>query len=155
MNNNCKYKDLILTDKKGQNDLLEESYKSFCDCMNSNITFRGKSVWYKREMDLHNNKELGFEHIVSMKNNGYRIYEKNRMLYVPLIKRILSNCSNVRCNNIVIYRDGKDICIWCRENKYLIVLNERKNGYLLNTAYPVIYENKIKEIERKANENGL
>ena len=106
-------------------------------------------------MDLHNNRELGFEHIVSMKQKGLRIYEPNRTLYVPLIKIILSECSKNKCNSISIYRDYKDVCVWCREHKYLIVLTPRKDGYLLNTAYPVIYSNKIREIEKKANENGL
>lgn len=155
VNSNCIYKNLILNDRKELNVLLKESYDSFCNCMSSNVTFRGKKVWYKTEMDLHNNRELGFEHLVSMKKSGLRIYEKNRTLYVPLIKEILSRCSNNHCGNISIYRDGKDICVWCRDNRYLIVLNERKNGYLLNTAYPVIYSNKLYEVEKKANENGL
>lgn len=38
---------------------------------------------------------------------------------------------------------------------YLIVITERKNGYLLQTAYPIIYNHKRKEVEKKANENGI
>ena len=36
----------------------------------------------------------------------------------------------------------------------MIVLIPRKDGYLLNTAYPVIFPNKIREIEKKANDRG-
>ena len=35
-------------------------------------------------------KELGYEHIISMKNNmGLRIYEKNRIIYMPILEKIL------------------------------------------------------------------
>lgn len=155
MNNKCSHDNLIINGQQELNKLLEESYKAFCDCKDSNLYFLGKKVLYKTEIDLHNNKELGFEHIVSMKIKGLRVYEPNRTLYVPLIKVILSECSNNKCNQISIYKDHKDICVWCKKHKYLIVLTPRKDGYLLNTAYPVIYSNKIKEIEKKANENGL
>lgn len=157
MENNCKYSNILLDLNKDTNTLIEESYSSFCNCMNAELEFRGQKVLYKTEKDLQVMKELGFQHIVSMTGKfGMRLYEPNRMIYVPLIKQILSDCSlNKNCSHISIYRDNKDVCIWCRKNKYLIVLSPRNKGYLLNTAYPVIYSNKIKEIEKKANENGL
>ena len=156
MNNNCKYSNCILDSTKETNELIEESYKAFTECTTNHLSFMGSKIIYKTEKDLHTNKELGFEHIVSMKKKyGIRIYEKNRMVYVPLIKKILSDCSNKTCKHIVIYKDNSDICIWCRKNKFLIVLSPRENGYLLNTAYPVIYKRKIYTIEKKANENGL
>lgn len=156
VNNECEYRSTILDSSKDTNTLIKESYAAFCNCMTSDLQFNGQKVLYKTEKDLHTMKELGFQHIVSIKNNlGIRIYEPNRMLYVPLIKEILSNCIKNSCNHISIYKDYKDICVWCRKNKYLIVLTPRKDGYLLNTAYPVIYTNKINEIEKKANENGL
>lgn len=156
VNNECKYSCTIIDSSKDTNTLIKDSYEAFCECMNADLQFMGQRILYKTEKDLHTMKELGFQHIISMKNNlGIRIYEPNRMIYVPLIKEILSDCSKKTCNHISIYRDNKDICIWCRKNKFLIVLTPRKDGYLLNTAYPVIYTNKINEIEKKANENGL
>ncbi len=60
-------------------------------------------------------------------------------------------------NNFYPQFGGKKIDnnLFCKELNYLIVLADRKDKYLLQTAYPVIYENKRKEVERKANENGI
>ena len=156
MNNSCKYEKLKLDYDKDTKTLIDESYDIFCEILGKDdLTFRNKKVFFKTEMDLHNNKELGYEHIVSMKNMGMRLYEKNRMIYLPIIEKIFKNCCNNQCNNIKIYKDKKDICIWCKKLDYLIVITERKNGYLLQTAYPIVYDHKRKEVEKKANENGI
>lgn len=157
MTNSCKYKNLELDINKNINDLIDESYQIFNETLlNSEIYFKGKKVLFKTEKDLHTMKELGYEHIISMENSlGLRIYEKNRIIYVPLIEKILKDCCNKNCDNIKIYKDRKDICIWCKRLDYLIVLAERKNGYLLQTAYPIIYTNKRKSVEKKAYENGI
>lgn len=157
MKDNCKFNHLILDSNKDTSSLLDESYVSFCECMNSDLKFMGKKILFKTEKDLQVMKELGFQHIVSMtKKFGMRLYEPNRMIYVPLIRQIISDCSSSKkCPHIAIYKDNKDICIWCRNNKFLIVLTPRNKGYLLNTAYPVIYSHKINQIEKKINENGL
>ena len=39
--------------------------------------------------------------------------------------------------------------------KALKINTNRKNGYLLKTAYPIIYKHKREAIEKKANENGI
>ena len=154
--NDCKYSDKLLNPQKSTKDLIQESYECFIECMrDETLTFNGKKILFKTEKDLHTMKELGFEHIVSMNNKIGRIYEPNRMIYVPLIKKILSDCQNKTCSHISLYEDNGDICIWCRKNKFLIVLIPRENGYLLNTAYPVIYKRKLYDIEKKANENGF
>ncbi len=157
MINKCEYENLKLDINKDTNALIEESYQIYNNTLlKSKITFKGKILLLKSEKDLHTMKEQGYEHIVSMKNNlGLRIYEKNRMIYIPLIEKIFNNCSDKQCNNLKIYKDKNDICIWCKKLDYLIVLSERKNGYLLQTAYPIIYNHKRKEVEQKANENGI
>jgi len=157
MNDNCKYKGLLLNSNEDLKELIDKSYNCFFDCMNDNTYFMGKKVLYKREKDLNFMKELGYLHIVTMENESkIRIFEKNRMIYVPFIKNILTDCcSEKKCNEIAIYKDNKDICIWCRKIKYLIVLSPRNNGILLKTAYPVIYDRKIHTIEKKINENDL
>ena len=157
MINSCKYEDLLLDSNDDMNELIAKSYASFCDCMNSEeLSFMNQKILYKKEKDLQYMKEFGYLHIASMENEmKIRIFDKSRMMYIPLIKNILADCSKKSCSNIAVYRDNKDICIWCRKNKYLIVLSPREKGYLLNTAYPVIYDRKIYTIEKKANENGL
>ena len=157
MTNNCKYENLKLNINKDMHDLIDESYRVFSNTLLKNeIIFKGKKILLKTEKDLHTMKELGYEHIVSMKNDlGLRIYEKNRMVYIPLIEKIFNKCCDKQCSNIKIYKDKKDICIWCKKLNYLIVITERENGYLLQTAYPIIYNHKRQEVEKKANENGI
>ena len=157
MTDNCKYENLKLDLNKDTNVLIDESYQAYSNTLLKNeINFKGKKLLLKTEKDLHTMKELGYEHIVSMKNKlGLRIYEKNRMIYVLLIEKIFNNCCDKQCDSIRIYKDKKDICIWCKKMDYLIVITERKNGYLLQTAYPIIYNHKRKEVEKKANENGI
>ena len=157
MSNNCKFKNFKLDETKSINTLIDESYDIFRKMLtNGELSFKGKKIVFKTELDLHQNKELGYLHIVSMKNEmKMRLYDKNRMLYVPLIEKIIKNCCDKKCNNIMIYRDKKDICIYCKELDYLIVLADRKDKYLLQTAYPLIYDHKRKQVEKKANENGI
>ena len=58
---------------------------------------------------------------------------------------------------------GKEYCLWCKKEKYLIILELRtdkktnKPFYYLKTAYPIIYCDKLKQMqkkEKKQNENG-
>ena len=154
----CKYEKLILNSNEDLNELLGKTYKIYCNTLiGKNIYFNKRKLLLKTEKDLHTMKELGFEHIVSIKNNklGIRVYDKNRMIYISLIEKILNDCCNGQCKDIKVYRDRKDICVWCKHLDYLIVLADRKKGYLLQTAYPVIYNKKRKSIEKKANENGI
>lgn len=157
MKNNCKFESLKLDLNKDTKTLLDESYKSYINSLSKKeLYFKGEKLLLKTEKDLHTMKELGFEHIISKKNSmGLRIYEKNRMIYVPIIEKIFNNCCENQCNYIKIYRDYKDICIWCQNLDYLIVLTKRNEGYLLQTAYPIIYDHKRKEVQKKANENGI
>lgn len=155
--NNCKYENELLDINDDINILINNAYDYYKNfSLKNDIYFNNKKVFFKTELDVHTMKELGFEHIISMKNNiGLRTYEKNRMIYIPLIKIIFHNCLSDKCNSITIYKDKGDICIWCKKLNYLIVLSERKKGYLLQTAYPIIYKNKLHDVERKANENGI
>lgn len=157
MKNNCNLVSEKLDINQDTNSLIEESYSFFKTMLNANnLYFNNKKLLLKNEKDLHTMKELGFEHIVSIKNHlGLRIYEKNRMIYLPLIEKIFKNCCVNKCEDIKIYKDRGDICIWCKKLDYLIVVTPRKDFFLLQTAYPIIYEKKRKEVEKKANENGI
>ena len=80
MTDNCKYENLKLDLNKDTNVLIDESYQEYSNTLLKNeINFKGKKLLLKTEKDLHTMKELGYEHIVSMKNKlGLRIYEKKQ-----------------------------------------------------------------------------
>ena len=100
MTDNCKYENLKLDSNKDTNVLIDESYQAYSNTLLKNeINFKGKKLLLKTEKDLHTMKELGYEHIVSMKNDlGLRIYEKNRMIYVPLIEKIFNEDGELLIN---------------------------------------------------------
>lgn len=128
--NICKCEQSKLDINKDTNTLINESYDYYKILSSEkNIYFNNKTILFKNEIDVHTMKELGFEHIISMKNNiGLRTYEKNRMIYLPIIKIIFRDCLLNKCKDLAIYRDKKDICIWCKKLNYLIVLTEREKG---------------------------
>ena len=132
MTDNCKYESLKLDSNKDTNVLIDESYQAYSNTLLKNeINFKGKKILLKTEKDLHTMKELGYEHIVSMKNDlGLRIYEKNRMIYVPLIEKIFNHCCDKQCDSIRIYKDKKDICIWCREYRKSCVNRIKPSGMI-------------------------
>lgn len=153
---NCAHKNCKLDEKKNLKDLSDEAYKIFKEFLTDDtLVFRGKKILFKTEKDFFTFRELGFEHIVSMedKKTRIRIYDKNRLIYLPFIKKIINNCCNGSCTDIKIFKDKADICIWCKSSDFVIILNKRENGFLLLTAYPVIYNHKRSSLEKKANEN--
>lgn len=128
---------------------------------NTSLTFRSLPVKVSKQLD-YNLKEQTFEHIVS-RNMEARLYDSNRLNKIPWISHILLRC-NTNCPNYVVINDRKkDYIIWCKNENFVIVLeqrmdkNTRRDYFYLKTAYPVIYPDKLKQLQKKEkmqNENG-
>ena len=155
---NCNILNKKLDESGNLNELIAEAYVIFEKYIkDDNFTFRNKKMFFKTEIDSLTFRKQGFEHIITkdFQKSRIRLYEKNRVAHLPLIEDIIKQCCCGNCTAIKIFKDKKDICVWCKKIDFLIVLSERQNGYVLLTAYPVIYEHKRKALEKKANENGL
>ena len=77
--NNCKCEQIKLDINKDTNTLINESYDYYKALSSEeDIYFNNKIILFKNEIDVHTMKELGFEHIISMKNNiGLRNDQNN------------------------------------------------------------------------------
>ena len=142
---------------------VDKAYKIYKREISDNpeITFNHLPVKVTKQLD-YNLKEQTFEHIVS-RDMKARLYDLNRLDKIPWISYIIK-CCNTNCPNCVVINDRKnDYIIWCKNENYIIVLERRtdkitcKEYFYLKTAYPVIYKDKLMQLqkkEKKQNENG-
>lgn len=158
MKNQCDVLKNKLDETKALNEVIDEAYVIFKKYIKDDtFVFKNKKVFFKTEIDKSSFREQGFEHIITkdFSKTAFRLYDKNRVVHLPIIEDLIKRCCLNNCCDIKIFKDKKDICIWCKNIDFLIILSERQNGYVLLTAYPVIYEHKRQSLEKKANENGL
>lgn len=145
-------------------DSIDKAYNVYLKEIGNNdtLTFKGLPVKVTKTLD-YNLRQQTFEHIIS-RDMKARLYDPNRLNKIPWIKHIISYCNNENCGNYSFINDrGKEYCLWCKKENYLIILELRtdkktnKPFYYLKTAYPIIYGDKLKQMqkkEKKQNENG-
>ena len=145
-------------------DSIDKAYNVYLKEIGNNdtLTFKGLPIKVTKTLD-YNLRQQTFEHIIS-RDMKARLYDPNRLNKIPWIKHILSYCNNENCSNYAFINDrGKEYCLWCKKENYLIILelrNDKKTNkpfYYLKTAYPIIYSDKLKQMqkkEKKQNENG-
>lgn len=145
-------------------DSIDKAYNVYLKEIGNNdrLTFKGLPVKVTKTLD-YNLRQQTFEHIIS-RDMKARLYDPNRLNKIPWIKHIISYCNNENCSNYSFINDrGKEYCLWCKKENYLIILELRKDKktnkpfYYLKTAYPIIYCDKLKQMqkkEKKQNENG-
>ncbi len=147
-----------LDETKPLNILIDEAYKIFKKYIDDDtLIFKNKKIFFNIKMNKYSFREQGFEHIITKDfgKTSIPLYDKNRVIHLPIIEKIIKQCCNNKCSELKVFKDKKDICIWCKRIDFLIILSERNNGYLLKTAYPVVYTHKRQSLKRKANENDL
>lgn len=142
---------------------IDQAYKIYMSEIgnNDNLEFKGLPIKVTKTLD-YNLRQQTFEHIVS-RDMKARLYDANRANKIPWIKYILTNCMKTNCDKYTVINDRKnEFCIWCKKENFLIVLELRvdkktnKPFYYLKTAYPIIYKDKLYQMqkkEKKQNEN--
>lgn len=98
-----------------------------------------------------------FEHLTT-KGNYDRLYNQMRCERILWIKDILTRCTN-ECDNYRVFPDenwkpqrsqkARRYFVWCVMEKYVIILEERQKEVFLITAYCVLYNNKLRQLERE------
>ena len=130
---------------------LRAIYEVFrTDFVLSHPDFRGLPVRI-RHMPRDDNKEATFWHLISEgKGEEERIPDLRRCERIRWPRPVVENhfVSGIR---VWESRRGvkTNICIWFLEVDYLVVLGKRNGYVLLVTAYPVIYDNKRRDLERE------
>ena len=148
--------------KDVNNNSIEKAQQIYLKELGNNdeLFFKGLPVKVTRTLD-YNLRQQTFEHIIS-RDMKARLYDLNRMDKIPWIKHMLCCCEKSNCKNYSFINDrGKEYCIWCKKENYLIILELRidpktkRPFYYLKTAYPIIYKDKLKQMYKKEqNENG-
>lgn len=132
------------------NDYHNRAYNIYKkEIVDSILNFKGKKV-ITREYPIEDGKVQSFFHIISEQNkNGLkiRLYKNERVKFIPYISEIIKNyykCENCieSCSKIKvwsapyknkIYRTK----LYLEDEDYIIILEERKEYYLLISAYVV------------------
>lgn len=145
-----------------------EMYSIFIDnLVEDNLFLQRKKVSVKKYPMVFNRYQ-SFDHIVTKdyQNDGQRQPDIKRLERVHWIKEfiflanndfdICQNCNlfNIECSGFLSweepYRNNKRLYIFLEIEKYVVILEERKNYYLLITAFYIYYDNQIRKMKDKA-----
>lgn len=153
---------------------------NFIECDNLNEYLDYENDLYNNFNGLYNNADLfymeqpvkmkhyppeydiksGFYHLI-YENYDDNKTEENRVPNLERCKRlhwirvIIEECSVAPCKNLLVWknkRNGKiNVLLYCIDLDYLVVLSERKNYYLLTTAYPVNTSHRRDSLQKEYN----
>lgn len=137
------------------NSLYEIFKRDFLD-KNRKLTFNDKDVYIKK-YPLEGNKEQAFFHITNKEEDSVddRVPDFRRCERIEWVRLFIENyfcskkcnCSGVH-NWIEPFKENKmRTYIWCESKRFLVVLEDRNNYYLLITAF-YVNENNHKKIEK-------
>ena len=137
-------------------DAIYAIYK--VDFLDSRPKYRGTPVGVKR-LPIERGKEAGFWHLIQEGPvEDDRVPDLRRCERIrwprPIIEHALEK-SILIWPNIRHTKTGiqKNVCLWLERHEYLVVLRERKSGYLFWTAYPVIEEPRKRKLRREYHES--
>ena len=102
--------------------------------------FRGYRVGCRKHPITHGYEE-GFFHLTSFDYFGKgfenRVLDEDRAARLPWIRPVIENygCSRNCCRKLIIWNEQKRWKILFPDERYLVVLDQRKNYYVVVTAY--------------------
>jgi hypothetical protein len=145
--------ELVTLEEYGGNweNYLEVLYSLFKDdFINNQPSFRGVVLGLKR-YPLIKDKEATFWHIISEGAEEIeRLPDLRRCERIRWPKPVIKNCADIHIKLWENERKGeKRVCLWLEEEEYLVVLAERKEFYLLWTAYLVKEGHQKRKLEKE------
>ena len=125
------------------------------DFITSTPQFNGKKVQIKK-YPIENEKENAFFHVTcaDFNKNNERLPDMRRCERIRWIRAFIENynCDNSKCtdcNGVKIwqepYKSRTRIHILLEEERYLVILEDRKTYYLLITAYYLDYDHSLEK----------
>lgn len=144
-----------ILDGQSYENYLDKLYLLFTiDFKNSQPLFKGKRVGCRRLPEV-NGREEGFYHLThkeSRKDN--RIIDFERAKRFPWNRKIIENygCARDCCTAIKYWEEsnGKTYILF-EEERYVIILQKRKDYYVIITAFYLEYKNAIDKLLKKYN----
>ncbi len=130
---------------------LKTLYKSFeTDFVHSRPCFRGRRLGLKRH-PLSQGKEATFWHMISEgRDEVSRRIDLQRCERIAWARAVIENADDAAVLVWETERRGeRRICLWLKDQEYLVVLADRK-GYLLPwTAYTVTRTHRKRKLQRE------
>lgn len=155
--------ELVLFESYGHdwNAYLEVLYSIYkVDFLDSHPVFKNLKVMVKK-LPVVNGKVSNFWHLIQTayetKNECDRIPDFRRCERVRWPRPIIENHTD---GSVLVWENCRhtksgiqnNICLWLKENEYLVILRKR-NGYVLFwTGYPVSEEHTKRKLEKEYNE---
>jgi len=162
MENNVNWlPDLVLFEDYANNweKYLEAVYSFYKqDFLDSRPIYRGTPVGVKK-LPVLDGKEAGFWHLIQEGAiEDDRVPDFRRCERVRWPKPIIEHALE---KSILIWPNKrhtkagiqKSVCLWLEQHEYLVVLRERRNGYLFWTAYPVTQEHRKRKLMQEYQES--
>lgn len=113
------------------------------------LTFRGQPVNCERRDDV-GGKDGAFWHLITEgENEETRVPKLRRCERLRWIPWIINHAGSDNRVRVMSNKRGSDtrFALWLWQKDYAVILAQRKNYYVLKTAYP-LYKNRIKQFER-------
>lgn len=145
------------------NEFIESVYEVFQEeILASGITFRNLPV-RPRYSPEYKNKEFGFWHVTSEGSNNReeedRTPDLDRCRRIKWISWMIINHNH---KDVHCWEEKRgsttEIVIWHKPAKYVVILSERNNYWLLKTAYIILYPSKergLRNSYRRATQQNL
>lgn len=132
-------------------NFIESVYECFEEeILNSGITFKNLPV-KPRYSPEYKNKEFGFWHLTSEGSGDRQEQDRTPDLErCKKIKWISWMIQNYQHSDVNCWEEGRkgttEVVIWHESAKYVVILSERSNYWLLKTAYTVVYSSKERSL---------
>ncbi|WP_246814641.1 oxidoreductase [Nissabacter archeti] len=123
-------------------------YQEFVDSiLYSKLTFQGLPV-RPRYQPEYNGKELGFWHMTSTgEKEEEREPDIRRCERIKWLRWVIENHTNPAISSWKETRAGvTEVVLWVEQEQYVVVLSERRDYWLLKTAYLATRSGKIRQL---------
>ena len=133
---------------------IKRLYKFYLDeIVNAKLNFLGTPIHFKFKPPT-NGMAFGFYHLISEgeKEEEYREinFERcQRISWIPYVLKNSGDFSKIKCwKNI--RGSSQHIVLWLHEHNYCVILAQRKEYFLLKTAYFIDKSHRIRKLDKES-----
>jgi len=133
---------------------VKELYRFYLDeIVNANLTFLGNPISFQFRPPK-NGMHFGFYHLITEGGPSEEDREINfkrcqRISWIPHILKNYQDFSKIKCwENI--RGSSKHIVLWLHQHNYSVILAQRKEYFLLKTAYPIENKHRIRKLDKES-----
>jgi len=143
--------EILIQEKQTDDDYIILLYQCFViDFIQTRAVFRGVPLALKKH-PLKDNKEATFWHMITKgEKEAERTIDYSRAEKLSWVRPTIENEAKPEVLVWENNRKGESrIVLWLKDKDYIVILAKRKNYILPWTAYPIIYTNTKKKLEKE------